>query len=219
MILNDKKFCLIGAGGFGREALCCLLDMFRAQGHDVRSRTCFMVEDAYYTADNKIMGVDVLPLSAFDPALYQVAIAIGDSQIRKRVVASLPPDTTYGTIIHPSVLYSEWVEVGEGSILNAGSIVTCNIQIGRHAQLHIHSAVSHDCVIGDFFTASPAALVSGNCSIGSGVYLGTNSAIRQKISICDDAFIGMGTVVVKDITEPGVYAGNPARLLCSKHAN
>lgn len=210
MVLNDKKFCLIGAGGFGREALCCLLEMFKAQGHDVRHRTCFMVEDAYYDK-REIMGIEVLPLSAFDPHLYQVNVAIGDSQIRKRIVQALPAHTTYGTIIHPTAVTSKWVEIGAGSIINAGAILTCDIKIGMHAQMHIQSAVSHDCVVGDFFTASPAALVSGTCTLGSGVYLGTNSAIRQNITLCDDVFIGMGAVVVKDILEPGVYVGNPAR--------
>jgi len=33
------------------------------------------------------------------------------------------------------------------------------------------------------------------------------------VSICDQAVIGAGAVVTKDITEPGVYAGNPARKL------
>jgi serine acetyltransferase len=30
---------------------------------------------------------------------------------------------------------------------------------------------------------------------------------------CNDVTIGMGAVVVKDITEPGIYVGNPARRL------
>ena len=36
------------------------------------------------------------------------------------------------------------------------------------------------------------------------------------VSIADDVVIGAGSVVTKDITEPGSYAGNPARRLKSK---
>ena len=40
--------------------------------------------------------------------------------------------------------------------------------------------------------------------------IGTNATIMP-VNICDDVVIGAGSVVTKDITEPGTYAGNPAR--------
>jgi acetyltransferase-like isoleucine patch superfamily enzyme len=33
------------------------------------------------------------------------------------------------------------------------------------------------------------------------------------VTICDQVVIGAGSVVTKNITEPGIYAGNPARKL------
>jgi acetyltransferase-like isoleucine patch superfamily enzyme len=48
--------------------------------------------------------------------------------------------------------------------------------------------------------------------IGSHVSIGTNATILP-VNICDHVVIGAGSVVTKDITEPGIYAGNPARLL------
>jgi acetyltransferase-like isoleucine patch superfamily enzyme len=47
--------------------------------------------------------------------------------------------------------------------------------------------------------------------IGNGVSVGTNATILP-VSICDQVVIGAGAVVTKDIMEPGIYAGNPARL-------
>jgi acetyltransferase-like isoleucine patch superfamily enzyme len=49
-------------------------------------------------------------------------------------------------------------------------------------------------------------------TIGSRVSLGSNATILP-VRICDDVVIGAGAVVTKDITQPGIYAGNPARLL------
>ena len=46
--------------------------------------------------------------------------------------------------------------------------------------------------------------------IGNRVSIGTNATIMP-VNICDDVVIGAGSVVTKDITEPGTYAGNPAR--------
>jgi acetyltransferase-like isoleucine patch superfamily enzyme len=48
--------------------------------------------------------------------------------------------------------------------------------------------------------------------IGNHVSIGTNATILP-ITICDQVVIGAGAVVTKDITHPGIYAGNPARLL------
>jgi acetyltransferase-like isoleucine patch superfamily enzyme len=48
--------------------------------------------------------------------------------------------------------------------------------------------------------------------IGNRVSIGSNATVLP-VSICDDVVIGAGAVVTRDINEPGIYAGNPARLL------
>jgi acetyltransferase-like isoleucine patch superfamily enzyme len=48
--------------------------------------------------------------------------------------------------------------------------------------------------------------------IGNNVSIGTNSTILP-VNICDNVVIGAGSVITKDITVPGIYAGNPAKLL------
>jgi sugar O-acyltransferase (sialic acid O-acetyltransferase NeuD family) len=205
-----KKICIVGAGGFGREALCCLIDSLKDENIKIDDIACFMVEDAAHT-NEKIMGIEVIPQSKFDPDKYDAIVGTGDPTLRKKIVNSLPPNTTYTTIIHPTAVISKWVEIGEGSIITAGTILTCNIKIGKHAHLNLHTTIGHDCVIGDFFTTTPAVNVSGNCQFGECVYLGTNASIKQGVSICSNVTVGMGGVVVKDITEPGIYIGNPLK--------
>ena len=46
--------------------------------------------------------------------------------------------------------------------------------------------------------------------IGNRVSIGTNATVLP-VTICDDVVVGAGSVVTKDISEPGIYAGNPAR--------
>ena len=48
--------------------------------------------------------------------------------------------------------------------------------------------------------------------LGNHVSIGTNATILP-VTICDHVVIGAGAVVTKDIAVPGIYAGNPARLL------
>lgn len=215
MIIHKNKICIVGAGGFGREVLCCLIDCLKGSTLKIEDTVCFMEEDKF-PRENKVMGIDVISQSEFDPALYDVVIAIGDPNRRKLVVDSLPDNTTYATIIHPSAVLSDWVEIGDGSIVTAGSIITCNVKIGKHAHINLHTTIGHDCQIGDFFTTAPGVNVSGKCNIEDCVYLGTNSAVKQGVNICGGVTIGMGGIVVKHIQDSGVYIGNPLKKLEKK---
>jgi UDP-3-O-[3-hydroxymyristoyl] glucosamine N-acyltransferase len=57
----------------------------------------------------------------------------------------------------------------------------------------------------------PGSIVSGNVKIYDLVYLGTNSSIKEQLSIHSLTTIGLNSGVVKHIQEPGVYVGNPAK--------
>jgi sugar O-acyltransferase (sialic acid O-acetyltransferase NeuD family) len=212
VISSGKKICIVGIGGFGREVLCCLMDALDLSINEIATHACFMVSDHFYK-EQKVLGVEVIRESQFDPTLFDVVIGVGDPLARQKMVSQLPKETTYATIIHPSVVMSPWVEIGEGSVITAGCILTCNIKIGAHAHLNLHTTIGHDCVIADFFTSAPGANISGNCNFGECVYFGTNASVRQGINICENVTIGMGGVVVKDIVESGVYVGLPLRKL------
>jgi acetyltransferase-like isoleucine patch superfamily enzyme len=85
--------------------------------------------------------------------------------------------------------------------------------------------IGHNCFIGhgvmfvnDVFTNGKPA--GGNKSlwkrtvIGNYVNIGSNATILP-VNICNGAVIGAGAVVTKNIEVPGVYVGNPAKLLRS----
>lgn len=197
------KRAIIGAGGFGREVYWSLNPIER---HD----TIFFVEDDYYTSSNNL----IFPLSKFTPSEYEVVVAIADCTHRERIVNSLPKNTKFFTHIHHTAqIHGNDVEIGEGSIICAGTILTTNIKIGKHAHLNLLTTIGHDCIIGDYFTTAPRVQICGNEKIGNKVYFGTMSCVKQKLVVCDDVTIGMNASVVKDITEPGIYVGTPAKKL------
>jgi sugar O-acyltransferase (sialic acid O-acetyltransferase NeuD family) len=192
---------IIGYGGFGKEVYWSLLPQ-------ERTNAIFFVDDTYYVEGDN----NVLPLSKLDVNQYEVVVAIADSQVRQRIVKNLPYGVKFFTHIHPTAqIHGNDVEIGEGSIICAGTIITCNVKIGKHAHLNLITTIGHDCVIGDYFTTAPGVQISGNEVIGDRVYFGTRSCVKQKIQICDDVVIGMNAGVVKNITEPGVYVGTPAK--------
>lgn len=196
---------IFGTGGFAREVACVLHDLGRG------TQLAAFHEPDHVHESRTLLGVPVLPQSEFDPGAHRAVVGIGSPAIRQKVVEELPSGTEFDTLIHPTVVMSEWVEVGVGSILCAGSVLTCQITLGRHCHLNLNCTVGHDCVFGDFCTVAPGTNISGNCSFGDRVDVGTQAAFRQNVSVCDDVQIGMGAVVVKDIVAPGTYVGIPAK--------
>lgn len=192
------KRAIIGAGGFAQEV--------RAQMGD-HTIKCF-VDDQYYSINDDY----IFPLSEFDPTIYEVVVAIGDPRARYDIIQRLPEETKYFTFKHPSaILLGNDIQIGCGSIICAGVIITTNVIIGQHAHLNLHTTIGHDCRIGDYFTTAPGAKISGNCKIYDCVYIGTNASIKQKINIHSFATIGMNAAVVKHINDSGTYVGIPAK--------
>jgi sugar O-acyltransferase (sialic acid O-acetyltransferase NeuD family) len=194
------KKAIIGAGGFGTE-------IFWTLSLKEQNECVFFIDDNYYQGKDK-----TLPLSKFDPTEYQVIVAIADPIVRERIVNSLPGNTKFFTYIHSSAqIHGPDVEIGEGSIICAGTIITTNCKIGKHAHLNLITTIGHDNIIGDYFTTAPGVQISGTCVIGNRVYFGTRSCNKQKTKICDDVTIGLNSGVLTDINEPGVYIGTPAK--------
>lgn len=207
---DDKKIGIFGIGGFGREVLCCILDSHKQFQNKPSDYIDFFVSDQYYK-ERDVLGIRVLKESEFNPDTHKLIIAVGDTQLRRQIVQRFPDNTEYAKIIHPSAVISKWIEIGDGSIITAGVILTCQIKIGKHAHLNLHTTVGHDCTIGDYLTAAPGAKISGGCHISDNVYLGSNCVIKDKVSIVENVIIGMGGVVTKDIIDSGVYVGSPAK--------
>lgn len=189
----STELAIIGAGGFAREVAC-----WAAERYDVT-----------FYADDEYAGGHVRPLSTFDPTKGRAIVAIGDPNQRRRIVESMPSETVWATLIHPSVqiLDVESVLIMRGSIICAGSVLTTNIVVGQHSHLNLNTTIGHDCRLGDYFTTAPAVNVSGNVTTEKQVYIGTNASIRQKVNICGNVTIGMGAIVLNDIKEVGTYKG------------
>lgn len=144
-----------------------------------------------------------------------------------RSIQSTIRDVKFGddvTIIEPSNLYE--CTIGNQCFIGPFVEIQKDVLIGNRTKVQSHSficslvTIGDDCFIGHgvmfindkFEDGKPAAgdlLKWRKTIIGNHVSIGSNATILP-VHICDYTVIGAGAVVTKDITEPGVYAGNPA---------
>lgn len=142
--------------------------------------------------------------------------AVGDSALRERAVSHCDATGMLATtLVHPRTEASKWLMLGSGSIICAGSVLTTNINIGRHVHINVGCTISHDVSIGNFTTVSPGVHISGNVQIGRHVFVGTgvniiNGAPGTPLIIGDGALIAAGACVTKSVQAGTMMAGVPA---------
>lgn len=131
------------------------------------------------------------------------------------------------TVIEPVNLYN--CEIGSDVFIGPFVEIQKDVVIKNRSKIQSHSFICELVVIGcncfighgvmfinDLFSEGGPA--NGNkdlwrsTNVGDGVSIGSNSTILP-VDICPNVVIGAGSVVTKDIANPGVYAGNPAKLL------
>jgi sugar O-acyltransferase (sialic acid O-acetyltransferase NeuD family) len=191
--MSNLDFALIGSGGCAKEILA----------HMNQDLPCFV--------DQEYMTKDTFLLDDFNPQKYKALVAIADPIIRRNIVNRLPLETTYFSYIHPStIVLDDKIKVAAGSFVGANCVLTTNINLGKHLLLLRGNHISHDCKIGDFFTALPNSSVSGGVHIGNSVLLGAGTQIRENIHILSNITVGMGSIVVNDLIDKGIYFGSPA---------
>jgi sugar O-acyltransferase (sialic acid O-acetyltransferase NeuD family) len=207
-----KKIAILGAGGFGREVKM-LIDQINA----VSPKYDFI---GYYDDGKEkgtlINGFPVLgkvsDLNAVSEVI-SVALALGNPNYKKKVVVLVEnQNVTFETLIHPSVLIgNDEVSIGKGTVICAGSILTCNILIKEFVTINLACTIGHDTVLENFVSLMPAVNVSGEVVLKEAVYVGTGAKIINQVSVGKNTTIGAGAVVSKSIPENCTAVGIPAK--------
>ena len=118
-------------------------------------------------------------------------------------------------IISPSAIVNEDVSIGEGTVAMDGAVINSCARVGRGAIVNTNSTVEHDVVLEDWVHVAPGATICGGVTVGSFSMIGAGATIIEGRRISIDCIVGAGATVIHDLTEPGVYAGCPARRIGS----
>jgi len=209
IVADPNRLIIVGAGGLGREVAWlarCLPEQWEPTG---------FLDDSEELQGELICDLPVLGRISdwwrFTDQWF--IVAVGSPRTRKRIVEGIHGNgpARFATLVHPSVQCSEFVTIGEGSILCAGSVLTTQVLIGRHCLVNLGAKVGHDVSIGDYCTLSPQATICGNVSVARGAEIGSGAVAVPGVTIGEGSALCAGSVVTKPIAPNILAAGSPAR--------
>lgn len=124
--------------------------------------------------------------------------AIGDSSVRRRIVAA-QMGRPWGTVVHPRAWVAPSAVLGEGTVVLAGAVVNAGAKVGAHCVINSGAIIEHDVVMGGFAQAAPGAVIGGGAVIGADAFVGLGASVRDHVTIGAGGFVAMGEVLHKDL--------------------
>jgi acetyltransferase EpsM len=218
LIRHLKKLIILGTGGNCLDIYDAALAINQAAGRTVYE--CLgLLDDNRDVHGKEFSGLRVLGGLAdavkFPDAVFVNGIGSPTSFWRKADIlrgTGLPLER-FETIVHPQASVSILATLGRGVAVLPGATIAACAEIGNHVIILQGAIISHHCRIGDYGCIASGACLSGNVDAAPFTYIGANSSVRNGIKIGTRALIGLGSVVVKDVLENTVVAGNPAKYL------
>ncbi len=204
-----EPLLIYGAGGLGKEVLSLVnaTDSYEVRG---------FLDDGI-SPGTIIKGVKILggydELRSFDSPV-NLAVAFGSPTSKLDVLKKIDRSKVHFPILrHPSVILQEAsaIEIGEGTILCAGSILTTDIRIGSYVLINLNCTIGHGVTIGTASSLMPGVNIAGEVQIGSSVLIGSGVNIINRVKIGNNSIVGMGSVVLRDVEAGVTVAGVPAK--------
>jgi sugar O-acyltransferase (sialic acid O-acetyltransferase NeuD family) len=208
------RYLVIGAGGHGQEVAWSLGEHERARGAECE---LLFFDDAVAPGPLASgLGSVVGPLDAVpdhgDRRSALLVLGVGLPQLKAQITSKLAATgIPWATVVHPRATIGPHVEIGAGSYVAAGAILTVNVRIGGFATINMHAQVAHDGVVDPLATLHPDAHVAGNVHVGEGAELGTACSVLPGVRIGAWAVLGAGAVAVESLEGGRIYVGVPAR--------
>lgn len=204
---------IIGARGFGREIFNLAKDCI-ATGANLSIKGFL---------DDKSDALDGYP--NYPPILSSVenyeiqpedvfVCALGDVRYKRQYAEMIMKKSgRFISLIHPSICQWQNTSWGEGCIALRNVVVSCDVKIGNFVTLMDHCIIGHDARIGDWSSVGASSMMAGFSSIGSMVTLHPHVEILPHKSVADNATVGAGSVVLRNVKEGITVFGVPATKL------
>ena len=206
-----RRILIVGAGGFGREALLWA----REAWPDAIEKVV-----GFLSAKSDVLdGHDcVLPILG-DPAEFSPAagdafvLAIGIPTVRRRVAETLEArGAQFTVLVHPTAVIAPTARVGRGAVICPFAIVSDAATIEPFTLLNFHSSLGHDAIVGEFGVLSPYATLGGGAQLGADGFMGLHSSVGPGCRIGARSKISANSCALSDAPNDSLIFGSPGRV-------
>lgn len=194
-----KDILIIGAGGIGRETAWIIEEI-----NEVKPTWNLLgyIDENSEIHGKELNGYKVLGglevLEKLEEKPY-VVVAIANCSVKKSIVTKLGEKYNFATIIYPTVKVSKFIQIGQGTIMYPGVILTVNTKIGNHVLISGNCTIGHDTVIGDYSSVLWGSNFSGYDTVGESCFIGVGTKVIQGINISKENKISAGITVIEDV--------------------
>lgn len=208
----QKPLVLVGGGGHCKS----VIEAAESAGYSILGVLDMPEEVGKKILSTKVIGTDDDIPSYVDKAEFVITVGfIKNPAIRINLYNKIKEaGGKLATIIASTAYVSKYAEIGEGTVVLHQAFVNAGAKVGKNVILNTAINIEHDAVIGDHCHISTGTMVNGGAQVADSVFVGSQSVINQGVKIkVGGAIFASGSVVNKDITGRGIYAGNPANLI------
>lgn len=196
-----RDLFIVGAGGFGREAIWTAERINAAEGEAKWNIIGYADDDPKWKKGDNFEGYPILGTVeevSHDYPGASVFIAIGNNAKRADIYKRLRGHD-FPALIDPSAQVSPTTEFKHGTYIATEAVVQVGSDIGKFTLVGARSFVGHDAAVGDFVNVGSGTAIAAGVKVADGVSFFANCSTMPYISIGENAWITCGTGVKEDV--------------------
>lgn len=157
----NKDLLIIGAGAYASVAKQIALSM------GCFDTISFIDDHASLAPDGTPVQGTCQDLSVWQTRVCQVAVAIGNCQIRRQILDRIAAETQLRpvTLVSPQAFVCPTAQVAPGCIIEPMAVVHTGARLGAGCIVSAGAVVNHQSVCGDCVHVDCNAVVPGNASV------------------------------------------------------
>ncbi|MCU4176720.1 acetyltransferase [Carboxylicivirga sp. N1Y90] len=213
-----KKLVILGGSGIGMLAasIACDLGEYEVLGflNDIEPIGSEIGKFKKY----KVIGTskDVSQFLQRKDVLFFVAYVgmKNEKKVYNKLLSLNIPSNRFATLIHPSaIIPKDFCKIGNGVLIAPLAQLGPDTVVEDNCIMLANSYLAHDSTLKRFAHLAANAVVGANVTVGLACHIGLNATIREKTTIGNFSLVGSGSMVLEDIEEGTIVAGNPSKKL------